>query len=82
MVFVAASICCISRESICAASPYSDRRRYLAQCLLPSPLVQLVHAADDGIALHAAALASGFEGVVGKRKDKAATRPAAARRRG
>ena len=25
-------------------SPYTDRRRYLAQCLLPSPLVQLVHA--------------------------------------
>ena len=49
--------------------PYGDRRRYLAQCLLPSPLVRLVHAADDGEALHAAALASGFEGVIGKRKD-------------
>ncbi|HSE11037.1 MAG TPA: DNA ligase D [Rudaea sp.] len=48
---------------------YRDRRRYLAQCLLPSPLVQLVHAAEDGIALHAAALASGFEGVLGKRAD-------------
>src|SRR5947207_3401451 len=48
---------------------YRDRRRYLAQCLLPSPLVQLVHASDDGVALHAAALASGFEGVIGKRKD-------------
>src|SRR6266567_4585437 len=48
---------------------YRDRRRYLAQCLLPSPLVQLVHASDDGMALNAAALASGFEGVVGKRKD-------------
>ncbi len=48
---------------------YRDRRRYLAQCLLPSPLVQLVHAVDDGIALHAAALASGFEGVIGKRAD-------------
>jgi bifunctional non-homologous end joining protein LigD len=48
---------------------YRDRRRYLAQCLLPSPLVQLVHASDDGIALHAAALASGFEGVIGKRMD-------------
>ena len=47
---------------------YSDRRRYLAQCLLPSPLVQLVHAHEDGVALSAAALASGFEGVVGKRK--------------
>ena len=50
-------------------SPYKDRRRYLAQCLLPSPHVQLVHAADDGIALQAAALASGFEGVIGKRKE-------------
>ena len=50
-------------------APYRDRRRYLAQCLLPSSLVQLVHAAEDGIALHAAALASGFEGVVGKRRD-------------
>ena len=50
-------------------APYRDRRRYLSQCLLPSPLVQLVHASEDGIALHAAALASGFEGVVGKRKD-------------
>jgi bifunctional non-homologous end joining protein LigD len=48
---------------------YRDRRRYLAQCLLPTPLVQLVHAAEDGVALHAAALASGFEGVVGKRQD-------------
>jgi bifunctional non-homologous end joining protein LigD len=51
------------------ASPYSDRRRYLAQCLLPSPMVQLVHAHEDGVALNAAALASGFEGVIGKRKD-------------
>ena len=50
-------------------APYTDRRRYLAQCLLPSPLVQLVHAPEDGVALHAAALASGFEGVIGKRKD-------------
>src|SRR6185369_16663652 len=47
---------------------YADRRRYLAQCLLPSPLVQLVHAAEDGVALHEAAIASGFEGVIGKRK--------------
>ncbi len=50
-------------------STYADRRRYLAQCLLPSPLVQLVHTHDDGVALSAAALASGFEGVIGKRKD-------------
>ncbi len=50
-------------------SAYRNRRRYLAQCVMPSPLVQLVHASEDGIALHDAALASGFEGVVGKRKD-------------
>ncbi len=31
--------------------------------------MQLVHAAEDGVALHAAALASGFEGVIGKRKE-------------
>ena len=49
--------------------PYADRRRHLAQCLLPSPLVQLVHADEDGPALEQAALASGFEGVIGKRKD-------------
>ena len=48
---------------------YSDRRRYLAQCVMPAPMVQLVHASEDGIALHEAAIASGFEGVVGKRKD-------------
>ena len=50
-------------------APYADRRRYLAQCLLPSPLVQLVHAEEDGVALHKAAMASGFEGVIGKRKN-------------
>ncbi|MGH8732528.1 MAG: DNA ligase D, partial [Burkholderiales bacterium] len=48
---------------------YTDRRRYLAQCLLPSPLVQIVHAGEDGVELYRAALASGFEGVIGKRKD-------------
>ena len=50
-------------------APYADRRRYLAQSLLPSPLVQLVHSLDDGVALQAAAAASGLEGVVGKRKN-------------
>jgi bifunctional non-homologous end joining protein LigD len=50
-------------------APYRDRRRYLAQCLLPAPLVQLVHASEDGHALYEAALASGFEGIIGKRKD-------------
>jgi len=51
------------------ASPYRDRRRYLAQCLMPTSLVQLVHASADGLALQEAALASGFEGVIGKRQD-------------
>jgi bifunctional non-homologous end joining protein LigD len=51
------------------AAPYADRRRYLAQCLLPSAHVQLVHAAQDGVALYEAALANGFEGAMGKRKD-------------
>jgi bifunctional non-homologous end joining protein LigD len=50
-------------------APYRDRRRYLAQCLLPTPRVQLVHAEEDGVRLEAAALAMGFEGVIGKRED-------------
>ena len=50
------------------AAPYADRRRYLAQCLLPSPCVQVVHAADDGVELYTAALAAGFEGVIGKKR--------------
>jgi bifunctional non-homologous end joining protein LigD len=50
-------------------APYTDRRRYLAQCLLPSPHVQLVHADADGVELDAAALAQGFEGVMAKRRD-------------
>ncbi|HUR40036.1 MAG TPA: DNA ligase D [Verrucomicrobiae bacterium] len=49
--------------------PYRDRRRYLSQCLLPSPLVQLVPSAGDGEHLRDAALDAGFEGVIGKRKD-------------
>ena len=49
--------------------PYEDRRRYLAQCLLPSAHVQLMHAMDDPVPLYDAALASGFEGLVAKRKD-------------
>jgi bifunctional non-homologous end joining protein LigD len=49
-------------------SPYSDRRRYLAQCALTTPRVQLVHAAADGDALYRASIASGFEGMMAKRK--------------
>lgn len=51
------------------ARTYAQRRRYLMQCLLPSPLVQLMHVEPDGIALREAALAAGFEGVIGKRLD-------------
>ena len=47
---------------------FAARRRYLAQCLLPGPHVQLVHAQQDGTALYAAALASGFEGVMAKKR--------------
>jgi len=51
------------------AAPYADRRRWLEQCLLPSSHVQLVHAEENGEELYEAALASGFEGVMAKRKD-------------
>ncbi len=51
------------------AAPYADRRRWLEQCVLPSPHVQVVHAEENGEALYKAALASGFEGVIAKRKD-------------
>ncbi len=48
---------------------YADRRRYLEQCLLPSAHLQIVHAEADGLALYRAAIASGFEGSVAKRRD-------------
>jgi bifunctional non-homologous end joining protein LigD len=48
---------------------YLDRRRYLSQCLLPTAHLQLVHTSDNAEKLYAASLASGFEGVVAKRKD-------------
>ena len=51
------------------AAPYIERRRYLSQCLLPSTHVQLIHAGSDAEALYAAAMASGYEGVVAKRLD-------------
>lgn len=50
-------------------APYSDRRRYLAQTLLPGKHLQLIHAGEDAEALYSAALASGHEGIVAKRKD-------------
>ncbi len=51
------------------AAGYETRRRYLEQCLLPSARVQLVHADDDAETLYEAALASGFEGIMAKRRD-------------
>ncbi|MGB6486394.1 MAG: non-homologous end-joining DNA ligase [Steroidobacteraceae bacterium] len=51
------------------AAAYIERRRYLSQCLLPSTHVQLIHAGKDAEALYAAAIASGYEGVVAKRLD-------------
>jgi len=52
-------------------APYRDRRRYLAQCVMPSPLVHLVHVERDGEAMQRAALATGFEGVIAKRQASA-----------
>jgi bifunctional non-homologous end joining protein LigD len=49
--------------------PYVDRRRYLSQCLLPGPHVQLVHASEDAERLYAASVENGFEGIVAKRKN-------------
>ncbi|HEY0767408.1 MAG TPA: DNA ligase D, partial [Steroidobacteraceae bacterium] len=51
------------------AAPYRDRRRYLAQCLLPSTHLQLVHSSDNAEQLYPAALSQGFEGIVAKRLD-------------
>jgi len=51
------------------AAPYVERRRYLSQCLVPSTHIQLIHAGSDAETLYAAAIASGYEGVVAKRLD-------------
>jgi bifunctional non-homologous end joining protein LigD len=51
------------------SSPYAHRRRWLSQCLLPSQHVQLIHTSDDAQKLYEVALATGFEGIVAKRKD-------------
>jgi bifunctional non-homologous end joining protein LigD len=51
------------------SAPYEDRRRYLAQCLLTSAHIQLIHASADAETLYAAAIGSGYEGVVAKRRD-------------
>jgi bifunctional non-homologous end joining protein LigD len=51
------------------SAPYSDRRRYLAQCLLPAAHLQLVHTSENAEELYAASLEHGFEGIVAKRLD-------------
>ena len=48
---------------------YADRHRYLAQCLLPSARVQLMHSSANPQELYDAALALGFEGIMAKRLD-------------
>ena len=48
---------------------YEDRRRYLNQCLVPLPHVQLVHTETDAYALYQASLAAGLEGIVSKKAD-------------
>jgi bifunctional non-homologous end joining protein LigD len=48
---------------------YADRHRYLAQCLLPTALVQLMHSSSSAQQLYDAALALGFEGIMAKRLD-------------
>ena len=51
------------------AAPYSDRRRYLSQCLLPSGHVQLIHASHDAEQLYEVSIEHGFEGIIAKRLD-------------
>ena len=48
---------------------YSDRRRYLSQCLLPAAHLQLIHASDNAQELYGAALDLGFEGIMAKKRD-------------
>ncbi|HZO21656.1 MAG TPA: non-homologous end-joining DNA ligase [Steroidobacteraceae bacterium] len=48
---------------------YVDRRRYLAQCLLPSARIQLMHVSPEAEPLYEAATASGFEGIIAKRRN-------------
>ena len=50
-------------------APYIDRRRYLSQCLLPPRICSWCTLSTDAEKLYAASLASGFEGIVAKRKD-------------
>ncbi|MDB5771189.1 MAG: ligD, partial [Burkholderia sp.] len=49
-------------------APYTDRRRFLKQCLTPGAAVQVVHADGDGVALYRAAIDTGLEGIMAKEK--------------
>jgi bifunctional non-homologous end joining protein LigD len=52
------------------AADYQSRKRYLAQCVLPSQHLQIVPATEaDGEKFYAAALEAGFEGIIAKRRD-------------
>lgn len=51
------------------SAPYADRRRYLLQCLMPSAHIQVIRASENAERLYQASLASGYEGIVGKRRD-------------
>ena len=49
---------------------YRSRKRYLAQCIVPSTHLQILPATDaDGEAFYAAALETGLEGIVAKKRD-------------
>jgi len=50
-------------------APYSARHRYLAQCLLPSAHLQVVHSSAAAEELYRASVGHGFEGIVAKRSD-------------
>ena len=52
------------------AADYQSRKRYLAQCVLPSQHLQIIPATQaDGEKFYAAALEAGFEGIIAKRRD-------------
>jgi bifunctional non-homologous end joining protein LigD len=64
------------------ALPYSERRKLLLESVAPSVCVQIVHADEDGIAMYEAALATGLEGVIAKRKGSLYVPAACAQRTG
>ena len=74
-----ASTSCTSPAWTCARAPYRDRRRYLAQCLLPSPHLQLVHVEPTTArTARGGARERASRAWSAKRQDERATRPAGA----